>query len=95
MSRFVPTIVSRDRTLPIKGREGPEGEPQRSSISSARQGEWQTGYEASLTAEQWLHLCSFLKMDLVALLQLSGPELLKATVDEIKRRDLRKRGYQV
>jgi hypothetical protein len=95
MSRFVPTIVSRVRPRPEEAVVGSEGEPQRSSISSGAKGKRAAGYEEAISAEKWQMLCHFLGLSLAEALALPGPELLRLTFAEIKRRDLRKRGYQL
>ena len=48
-------------------------------------GEHRADYEEALSAEEWRHLCKFLKMDLIDVLALPGPELLRLTVQQIER----------
>ena len=93
--KFVPTIVSRVRPSPERGVVGSEDE-QTADLNSTREARAHTpGYEEAITPGQWQMLCHFLGLPLAEVLALPGPNLLKRTTDEIKRRDLRKRGYQV
>ncbi len=95
MSRFIPTIVSRFRPQAEEPVEGSAGKPQRSSISSGAKGKRAAGHEEAITPDGWRYLSEFLGMGLAEVITLPGPELLKLTLQEIKRRDLRRRGYQL